>query len=318
MAVDDTTRRRIAAALERHARKSMRFGGDVLKQIEVTSTRRVRVWSAHLDTLVEDRAMRLVTRSAPADAEERAPARRDSLDPWQVAFSGAPPLQDALIENDVPDSGHVKVCGYCQGEKNVTCPACGGAGSRGNKSPCTTCAGTGLATCDACEGTGKIVELYAVEVRRTLDARAHVDRETTVPHDALTMATRDEVVHLDVPRIDVATFDAATSAYRGRGPTADPSFDDAVRGLLASAVPEVPLQIVRQRLVVRHVPVVEVDYDWRGDDGKLWLVGSEEHVFGSDMPLQGAFVSRTVAAAREKVSGFIARGFFSRLGKKGK
>lgn len=318
MAVDETTRKRIGNALDRHARTNMKFGGDVVKQIEVTSTRRVRVWSAHLDTLVEERAMRLLTRPAPADVEDREPERRDSLDPWQVTFSGAPPMQDAVTEIDVPDSAHIKTCTYCQGEKNVTCPKCEGHGAQTSGIPCDKCAASGLAICEVCEGSGKVAELYVVEVLRRHEARHHVDRETTVPHEALTLATRDELVHLDVPLIDVATFDAATSAYRGRGPSADPEFDDAVREMLMASKPAAPLRVVRQRLAVRHVPVVEVVYDWRGDEGRLWLVGSEEHVFGHDMPLQGAYVSRTVAAAKEKLSGFIARGVFNRLGRKSK
>jgi hypothetical protein len=60
--------------------------------------------------------------------------------------------------------------------------------------------------------------------------------------------------------------------------------------------------------VVRYVPVVEVEYDWRGDPGKLWLVGTEERVFGRDMPLKGAFVSRTVSAARKRFEGWFGKG----------
>jgi hypothetical protein len=115
--------------------------------------------------------------------------------------------------------------------------------------------------------------------------------------------------------VDVATFDATTAAYRGRGPTADPSFHEAVREMITAAEAPPPVRVVRQRLVVRHVPVDEVDYDWRGDEGRMWVVGSEEHVFGEDMPLKAAYVSRAVSAAREKLGGLMSRGFLGRVGR---
>ena len=316
MTVDESTRTRLLAALERHARHEMRWGGDVVHQIQPTSVQHLRVWSAQLDTLVEERYLRRVTRSAAPDAVEHPATTTVELDPWSLEVEVPQDFQDGTHEVDVAGTEHVKTCPLCHGETKVRCPECGGEGMHGYRRPCLTCRGTALAKCDACEGQGRLVELRVVEVLRRHDARRHVDRETSVPAEALEKATRDELLHLDVPRIDVAIYAATTAAYRGRGPSADPEFDEAVRGMIVAAEVSAPARVVRQRLIVRHVPVAQVDYDWRGDPGKLWLVGTEERVFGEDMPLQRAYVSRAVSAAREKFGGLLGRGLMGKFGKK--
>lgn len=315
MHVDEATRARLIAALDRHARHEMGWGGEVVRQLQPTSVKHLRVWSAQLDTLIEERYLRRVARAAPPDAQEHPPANQDEVDPWKIDVDVPLSFRDEVHEVDVPGTAHVKTCSLCHGETKVRCPECGGEGTQGHRRTCWTCRGTGLATCDACEGEGRLVELRAVEVLRRHEQRRHVDRDTPVPSEALAKATRDELLHLDAPRVDAATYDATVSAYRGRGPAGDPAFEGAVREMVAAVDVTEPARIVRQRLVVRHVPVMEVAYDWRGDPGTLWVVGTEERVYGRDMPLQRAYVSRAVSAARQRFGGLIGRGMFG-AGKK--
>jgi hypothetical protein len=145
-----------------------------------------------------------------------------------------------------------------------------------------------------------LIELQIVDVCRRLDSQVFVDKAAPVPAEVMAKATRDELLRLDLPRVDTAIFDAATQAYRGQGPS-DPEFEQNVRDAIANQQATHPSRIVRQRLIVRYVPIVQVQYDWRGDPGTLWIIGTEERVYGTDMPLQGAFVSRTVSAARNRL-----------------
>lgn len=316
MNIDERTRARLSAALQRHARHEMRWGGDVVRQIEPTAVEHLRVWSAQLDTLVEERHLRRVVRPAPDDAEERPPQTEDAPDAWAVEAEVPLELEDATHEVDVAGTEHVKTCSLCHGETKVRCPECGGEGRYGYRRTCLTCRGTGLSTCDACEGKGRLVELRVLEVLRRHEARRHVDRDTPVPAEALARATRDELLHLDLPRLDTAIYDASTAAYRGRGPAADPDFERSVREMIDAVQVDEPARIVRQRLIVRHLPVAEVTYDWRGDPGTFWLVGTEERVWGEQMPLQGAYVSRAVSAARKRFGGMIGQGLLDRFGRR--
>jgi hypothetical protein len=307
MTVEPSTLARIRSALDRHASQEMSFGGHVLHQVEPTSAQHSRVWSAQLDTLFEERYLRRVVRAAPSDAPERTPTLTGTVDPWSLELDLALELADTSTEVDIAGTEQTKTCTVCSGESKTRCPECGGEGTLGYRRPCLSCHGTGLSTCDACGGQGRLVELQVVEVLRRHDAQTLVDRGAPVPAEVMAQATRDELLHLDIPRMDVATYDATTGAYRGRGPS-DPEFEGQVRDLVAGKEATPPARIVRQRLVVRYVPVVEVEYDWRGDPGKLWLVGTEERVFGRDMPLKGAFVSRTVSAARKRFEGWFGKG----------
>lgn len=306
MTVDQPTLSRLHSALEHHAQKEMRWGGNVVQQIQPTAVRHMRIWSAQLDTLVEERHLRRVTRAALPDAVDSSPTVTE-VEPWSLELDVPTGFEDLSSSLDVAGSEHVKTCSFCHGETKRRCPECGGEGARGHQQPCLTCRGTGRTVCDACDGQGRLVELRVVDLLRRHELKNLVDKDTPVPPQVMAEATRDELLHMDVPRLDVATYDATTAAYRGTGPSADPTFEASVREMIVAAETEPPARIVRQRLVVRYIPVVEVDYDWRGDPGKLWVVGTEERIFGEDMPLRRAFVSRTVSAARERFGGLLGR-----------
>ncbi len=316
MNIDESTRARLKAALQRHARHEMQWGGDVVHQIAPTSFEVHRVWNAQLDTLEEERYSRRATRAADPNAEEGAPTREDLPDPWSLEVELPPEFEDGTHEVDIPGTEHVKTCPLCHGETTVRCPECGGEGLHGYRRTCLTCRGTGHAKCDACEARGRLTELRVVAVLRRHHRHQHADPATPVPAEALSQASRDELLHLDVPQITIEMYEATTAAYRDRGPSADPSFEEALRAMIAAARVQEPSRAVRQRLVVRHIPVLEAHYDWRGDPGRFWLVGSEERVFGEDMPLRGAYVSRAVSAARERVEGMLGRGWLDRFGKR--
>ena len=316
MNVDERTRARLVAALRRHARHEMRWGGDVVRQIDPTAVEHLRVWSAQLDTVAEERVVRRVVRPVSDQAQESPAQRAGVPDVWAIEAEIPLELENGTHEVDIAGTEHIKTCMLCHGETKVRCPECGGEGRNGYRRTCLTCRGTGLAPCDGCERQGRVVELHVLEVLRRHEVQRHADRDTPVPTEALAQATRDELLHLDLPRLDTTVFDASTAAYRGRGPSADPEFDRAVREMIASVRVDEPARIVRQRLIVRHLPVIEVSYDWRGDPGTFWVVGTEEHVWGDQMPLQGAYVSRAVSAARKRFGSMIGDGLFSRLGRK--
>lgn len=281
----------------------MKWGWEVVRQIEPVGLQRHRVWSAELDTLIEERFLRRIRRAAAPEAVEQPSRDVDTIDPWSLLVDGSLDFADDSRQVDVAGTEHIKTCPMCHGEAKVRCPECGGEGMVGYRRGCWTCRGSGQATCDACEGQGRLVELHTVELLRRYDKRRHVDSSSPVPAAALERATRDELLHLDIPRVDAATYDATMSACRGRGPAPDEGFELAVRAMIVGVRVEGPSKVVRQRMIVRHVPVDEVQYEWRGDPGRFWLVGTDEQVYGDDMPLQRAFVSRAVSAARERFGG---------------
>jgi len=298
MPIDPSTHARIRSALDRHASQQMRFGGTVLQQIEPISATLARAWSAQWDTLFEERHLRRVRRAIASDDGEATATIEDIADPWSMTLELAPDLSDASTQIDIRGTEGTITCPVCLGESKMRCPHCGGEGTLGYRRPCLSCRATGLVVCDACEGQGRLIELQIVDVCRRLDSQVFVDK--AAPAEVMAKATRDELLRLDLPRVDTAIFDAATQAYRGQGPS-DPEFEQNVRDAIANQQATHPSRIVRQRLIVRYVPIVQVQYDWRGDPGTLWIIGTEERVYGTDMPLQGAFVSRTVSAARNRL-----------------
>jgi hypothetical protein len=70
MRIDSTATSRLSTALERHARLNMKWGRAIIREIEPNDIQRFDVWTAELDTLVEERYVRHIRRTA-----ERAASR---------------------------------------------------------------------------------------------------------------------------------------------------------------------------------------------------------------------------------------------------
>ncbi len=203
-------------------------------------------------------------------------------DRWQVAVPlPADPLATVPpTEIVVPHSERSLVCPACSGQGQLQCPNCDGAGTleikRTIKSggrtqvdvqsvDCPDCGGEGHSVCDECDGAGRLLEQGVFEFSRRGRLWQNTDDIEGLPQKVLEQ--RSEPI------------------FSGEIDTDDPVWQTvpALQELLAEATADADeddTRIVVCDLIIRGVPVTEVDYTYRDKPHTLAIVGFDEQVEG--------------------------------------
>ncbi|MFO7170216.1 MAG: protein kinase [Chloroflexota bacterium] len=203
------------------------------------------------------------------------------MDLWSAPVPEQEPFIDAPPETMViPGSQRIVPCGECNGATKMACKTCSGKGtvtrtqrvtdadgkSRNEtfQEDCPTCRGYGTQDCPRCEGTGSLMEEKVFTWSR--HGRAYFTEDDISGLHKLTIQAKAQEVYRS--RIDpregrwyqVAPLkEALEEALKGGGPDA---------------------RLIAAELIIKGVPVTEVDYRYRDKPHTLQLIGFDNTVRG--------------------------------------
>jgi serine/threonine protein kinase len=206
-------------------------------------------------------------------------------DLWDVPTPDLEPFVDAPPEQFViPGSQRIVACGECNGAANIMCKNCQGKGqiervrrvkdSDGTnrnevfKEECPVCRGYGKQPCPRCEGAGQMLEEQVFTWSR--HGRRYLNEDDLTGLHRLTIQTQAREV-----------FQGRIDPYEARWYQVAPLkelLEEAIKG----AGPD--SRLITAELLIRGVPVTELDYRYKEKPHSLTLVGFSSEVRG-DMTL---------------------------------
>jgi eukaryotic-like serine/threonine-protein kinase len=200
---------------------------------------------------------------------------------WDVPVPELEPFVDAAPEQFVlPGSQRIVPCSECNGATNVTCKNCQGKGQieqvRRVKEPdgttrndtfkedCPICRGYGKQPCPRCEGAGQMLEEKVFTWSR--HGRRYLNEDDLTGLHKLTIQTQAQDV-----------FQGRIDPYEARWYQVAPLkelLEEAIKGGGADS------RLITADLLIRGVPVTEIDYRYKEKQHSLALLGFNSEVRG--------------------------------------
>jgi serine/threonine protein kinase len=230
---------------------------------------------AHYETRTPPQPRQQVHTGGALTPMARESALWDVPVPELAAFVDAPPEQFVI-----PGSQKIVACGECNGAANVICKSCQGKGqiermrrvtdpdgTKRNetfKEECPTCRGYGKQPCPRCEGAGQMLEEKVFTWSR--QGRRYLNEDDLTGLHKLTIQTQaQEVFQGRIDPHDARWYQVAPlkelleEALRGGGPDS---------------------RLITAELIIRGVPVTEIDYRYKEKQHSLTLIGFNSEVRG--------------------------------------
>ena len=200
---------------------------------------------------------------------------------WDAPTPDLEPFVDAMPEQFVlPGSQRIVSCSECNGATNVMCKNCQGKGQieqvRRVKDPdgttrndtfkedCPICRGYGKQPCPRCEGAGQMLEEKVFTWSR--HGRRYLNEDDLTGLHKLTIQTQAQEV-----------FKGRIDPYEARWYQVAPIkelLEEAIKGGGAES------RLITADLLIRGVPVTEIDYRYRERQHSLALLGFNSEVRG--------------------------------------
>ena len=183
-------------------------------------------------------------------------------------------------------------CPSCNGRQRVTCSSCGGNGTKdcpdctNGKVRCSRCSGSGILTCGSCKGAGKFISLEYLKdafVYRGWLRSVHYD---SIPSEIVSKISGERnssetIVEYEDRLISDAIFESTNHTklkHMGK------DFFQAVRNIKAMGVYSKDYRILKQKIVIKKVDVLKVDYKYLEKQYTMWLYGKTS-VWASISPI---------------------------------
>jgi hypothetical protein len=228
---------------------------------------------AHYETRTPAKTRQVVPSEGALTPVQREPEL------WDAPVPDLEPFVDAAPEEIViPGSRRIVPCGECNGAANVTCTTCSGKGqiertrrvkeSDGTarndtfSEQCPTCHGYGKQACRHCEGAGQMLEEKVFTWSR--HGRAYFNEDDLTGLHKLTIQTQAEPV-----------YQGRINPYEAHWYQIAPLkelLEEAIKGAGPNS------RLLTADLLIRGVPVTEVDYSFGGKPHSLTLIG-----FGNEL-----------------------------------
>jgi serine/threonine protein kinase len=200
---------------------------------------------------------------------------------WDVPVPELEPFIDAAPEQIVvPGSQRIVPCGECNGATTVVCKNCGGKaeiervrkvkesdGTTRNevfKEACPVCRGYGKQPCPRCEGAGQMLEEKFFTWSR--HGRAYFTEDDLSGLHRLTIQTQAQQV-----------FQSRIDPYESRWYQIAP-LKELLEETIKGAGPD--SRLIATELIIRGVPITEVDYRYHEKPHSLTLIGFDNEIRG--------------------------------------
>ncbi len=222
-----------------------------------------------------------------------------------IAVPPIDPFLDQVRAFEIPFTARVETCPNCRGTGELgPCSVCTRRGGLAEALiGCQHCGGTSREPCLRCARNGAVVHFRELVVDcSTRSATAQLAAEGAPAHlvplaqGATSLAVEDDV--LDVRQV----LAQGGSAYRGGG-RLSPRVAAAVEELMGPAALPAGERLLRQRLVVRTIPIHVGTYEWGGRERRFWMLGADPIVHAPDYPVSWGRVGAAAVGAVTAVAG---------------
>jgi serine/threonine protein kinase len=209
-----------------------------------------------------------------------APTREMEL--WEAPTPDLEPFVDAPAELLVlPGSQRVIPCTECNGATQVSCKTCAGAGilertrrvkendgttrNETFQENCPTCHGYGKQPCGRCDATGQMLQEKIFTWAR--HGRQYLNEDDISGLHKLTIESQAQEVFRD-------QIDPYAGGWYQVAPLKE-LLEEAIKGGGADT------RLIAAELVIRGVPVTEVDYQFKGKPHSLSIIGAKDVIRGN-------------------------------------
>jgi hypothetical protein len=299
------------------------------RRLEIEAIERSGAFDVVLQSFTEKRdtfwEQRPYDEGEPIDGPDRGPAPGE----WEIALEAPGVFINEHRVMPVPHTQTVKSCEACLGKSDVLCSRCSGNGEHGcgscsgtgrlvtldaqdgTRSPgpcqlcggvgrvgCVVCVGSGRVRCETCFGRRQVVHYQELRVHWATRTNSEQVEKMKLPGSLVGIAEGVVVLREEDARLEPGRGGPhGGGPYRGSGGRVSPEVDAAVNRLLSSHRLAPEQRLLRQRLVVRGVPVHEVRYRYRGEQRSFWIYGSDLRVHAPRFPASPLRVTGALGAA---------------------
>lgn len=274
------------AQLEEHVRTTRWGRRDISEALKIERFEEVGASHVSFQTFLEGRTVRDGEKPHFGGAVS-GPEDGVAPDAHTMAVPPIDPFLDQVRTFEVPFTSRVEVCPGCRGSGEVgPCRVC----TRRSAVPvkllaCSVCGDTGREPCLRCQRNGRVVRFRELVVDcATRSVTTQIAAEGAPSH-LVALAEGATALAVEAPALDAREVLAAGgSAYRGGG-ALSPRVAAAVESLMASVEVAPGEKLLRQRLVVRAVPIHAASYVWGGRQRRFWVLGANQLVHAPDYPV---------------------------------
>ncbi|XP_033103397.1 protein SSUH2 homolog [Anneissia japonica] len=287
-------------ALLQHVNKHFFYSSTPAKEMTVTSIVPLSAWHYTLESFTEQRSTRETLCNDGLDRSlNGAPPH-----PWDVHCTPSTEFMSHQKVLEIPNTSVKKSCNNCNGRGYKICRACDGMnicchchgaglaweyhGTNTRRVACRTCYATGHVqiclgcktrngqiTCSTCTGKGSLQYYTELVVKYTNHVSEYVLEKNGIPKDKI-KGVRGQVV------------------FQQNLPCVEPISQHSEQQIIVNSMRMVNdhrqawpgEKIIKQRQVLRSVPVSEVAYTWYDCNQRFWVFGNEREVHAPDYPYQ--------------------------------
>eukprot|EP00007_Cunea_sp_BSH-02190019_P007473 CAMPEP_0174230438 /NCGR_PEP_ID=MMETSP0417-20130205/1211_1 /TAXON_ID=242541 /ORGANISM="Mayorella sp, Strain BSH-02190019" /LENGTH=339 /DNA_ID=CAMNT_0015308133 /DNA_START=117 /DNA_END=1136 /DNA_ORIENTATION=+ len=290
----DLTADEAMGALERHAKERFCLRSNVTHEFIVVGIDTASAVHLIFEASTEQRATKAVHvphLGGPVDGPHNGPPPA----PWEIHAVPNSLFCNEKRQLEVPHTSTVLDCFDCARRGTVTCKSCTGNGrtrcphcygkgtlaqggrcvychGRGNVE-CTPCRGDGFVQCATCAGNGLVRRYAGLDITWKLNKLERIIGEKGVPErlirnvSGVTLFQEEDAMLAPIDHIPDASINSAANELMARG----------------SCPPDE--RLLRQRMMIRAVPVYRVQYRWKDDRLRTaWVYGTERRVYEKDFP----------------------------------
>jgi hypothetical protein len=307
-------------AMDAHAREKCCLRGGITGDLTVLEMREMNAVHVIMESSTEGRATTTATaphHGGPVDGPHNGPAPR----PWDIQAAPTALFRNEKRNVEVPHTSSVADCDHCHRRGTVSCKDCGGQGSQtcqrchgsgtvtvthvdhghhhhghsshhhhhhnsshthrqschscsgSGRRTCSRCAGRGFVTCPHCEGAGHLRAFIRLDIDWKLYKSERVLDQSALPNNLIrqaqgtTMFQEEDYVLRPVTHLPQAEVNQATNEL-----------------MQQQKIPPVE-RLLKQRVQIRCVPVVEVHYTYKGSDRRrFWVYGTDRQIYEDNYP----------------------------------
>jgi hypothetical protein len=222
----------------------------------------------------------------PIDSQSNGPAP----DPWSIVAYSPPFFEEGQVSLSVPHTSCVTACHMCNATGRTQCVKCNGQGKvactsctpgtfcqycrNTNQRSCYKCEGVCTLKCKTCKGRGQLKCFIELTISWVNHVDEYVYNRTDLPDDLVKKVSGEEAVHEEMPKVwPILNF-----------------IENSVNSASQSLVEKHDMitateKIIRQRHVIRIVPVGQVFYKWKHTSRCFYVYGAvDRRVYAPGYP----------------------------------
>jgi len=282
------------------------YGKGAVEKLKIEAIVSSNAYHYYLETFDEKRSVMsafIPYMGDPVDGPERGPPPHA----WSILATPTATFQNQLRDFEIPHTAQVRVCHGCLGSAHVRCNICaglgrerctwcGGSGRRNvahqnqqghhhHTERCDYCFGTGFKKCMRCIGSGRIIcptcqgrAALKFYLKLTVKWENHADHKyvekTDLPDELIKDAPGQTLLTEESQRVaPLISFPVDEINQGSQFFIQEHGNRFASTGL-----------ILRQRQVLRQVPVSEVSYVFKGEHFRYFVYGTDHRVFDDEYP----------------------------------